>query len=160
MQLYLSPLTVEDPSMFCINFEDNDLVSNTMGVYRPWVMNDGVNVITDAMCIEGNKCGLFNMSRLEIPFFSNLYSSIPSIRITFYYKIISGGSADQGIISNDCYGGVAGAPGNSLFCHLEQQAALSCGLSNPAVSAGGAVSIHTCMVSDVMLRIMPYPRFY
>ena len=38
-----------------------------------------------------------------------------------------------------------GAPGNSMFCHLEQQAALSCGLSNPAVSAGGAVSIHSLL---------------
>ena len=127
--------------MFCIDFEDDDLVNDNMGVYRPWVMNDKVEIIDDSnLCIEGNRCGLFNMSRLEIPMFSNMYSNFRALRISFYYKIMPGGSADQGIISNDCYGGVTGAPGNSIFCHLQQQSLLQCGLNQPAVSLGGGVS--------------------
>ena len=132
-------MTDESADMFCIDFDDDDLVSDNMGVYKPWVMNDNVNVITDAMCIEGNRCGLFNMSRLEIPMFSNMYSNFHTLRISFYYKIMSGGSGDQGIISNDCYGGATGAPRNSIFCHLQQHSLLECGLNEPDVSLGGGV---------------------
>ena len=127
--------------MFCINFEDDDLVNDNMGVYRPWIMNDGVKIIDDPnLCIEGRRCGFFNMSRLEIPMFSNMYSNFEALRIFFYYKIVPGGSADQGIISNDCYGGATGAPGNSIYCSLQQQSLLQCGLNQPGPKLGGGVS--------------------
>ena len=104
--------------MFCIDFEDDDLVSNTWGEYRPWVLNDGVTVVNSPDCPQGKRCGFFNESVLEVPFFSNNYGHWPSLRITLQYKMISfSGTIDQGIVSNDCFPKGTGeyAPGNSLF---------------------------------------------
>ncbi|KAI0240459.1 hypothetical protein LSAT2_008807 [Lamellibrachia satsuma] len=56
---------LKTPLMFCIDFEDDDLVSNTAGVYRPWILNDGVTVVADAQCPQGQRCGFFNESVLE-----------------------------------------------------------------------------------------------
>ncbi len=110
--------TVEDPRMFCIDFEDDDLVSNTWGEYRPWVLNDGVTVVTSPGCPQGSRCGFFNESVLEVPFFSNNYGHWPNLRITLEYKLIAfSGNNDQGIVSNDCFPNGNGlfAAGNSLF---------------------------------------------
>lgn len=102
--------------MFCIDFEANDLISKTFGVYRPWVLNDGVTVVNDSQCPQGDRCGYFNNSVLEVPFFSNNYAQWPSMRITLQYKMISfSGSIDQGIISNDCLNLADYAAGNSLY---------------------------------------------
>ena len=108
--------TVENGLMFCIDFEDDDLVSNTAGVYRPWILNDGVTVVTDAQCPQGQRCGFFNESVLEVPFFSNNYVHWPSMRITLSYRMTQASALDQGIISNDCFNQVANADGNSLYC--------------------------------------------
>ena len=107
--------TVEDPLMFCIDFENGDLISHTVGEYRPWVLNNGVTVVHDLQCPQGQFCGFFNASCLELPFFSNNYDHWPSLRITLSYKMTQTTQMDQGIISNDCYQGLANAPGNSLY---------------------------------------------
>ena len=110
---------VEDPLMFCIDFEDAGLVSTTAGVYRPWILNDGVTIVDNAMganCPQGQRCGFFNESVLEVPFFSNNYVHWPSMRITFNYRMTQATALDQGIISNDCFNQVANADGNSLYC--------------------------------------------
>ena len=111
--------TVEDPKMFCIDFEDDDLVSDTWGEYRPWVLNDGVTVVNSSDCPQGDRCGFFNGSGvLEVPFFSNNYGHWPSLRITLQYNMIAfEGNIDQGIVSNDCFPDGTGqyADGNSLF---------------------------------------------
>ncbi len=101
--------------MFCINFEDDDLVTND--VYQPWVLNRGVTVVSDPAigCPEGNRCGFFNESNLELPFFSNNYDHWHNLRITLHYKQILTTTPDQGIISNDCFNGIDNAPGNSLY---------------------------------------------
>ena len=126
--------------MFCIDFEDDDLVANNMGVYRPWILNDNVLVVTEG----GSKCGFFNESRLEVPFFSNAYSSFTSLRITFRYKIAPGGSADQGLFSNDCFGGAVNAAGNSLYCSASG-GQVTWGLRDPNVQLGGVSgSSQTC----------------
>ncbi|KAK2177173.1 hypothetical protein NP493_615g01049 [Ridgeia piscesae] len=93
-----APVTAlpEVDDMFCIDFETDDLVSVTKGVYRPWVLNDGVHIINDPL----------------------------------------GGSADQGIISNDCFGGAVNAPGNSLFASA-QGTYLSAGFKAPPITLGG-----------------------
>ena len=127
--------TAEVDDMFCIDFETDDLVSVTKGVYRPWVLNDGVHIINDPLGTHG-RVGFFNESHLEIPFFSNAYSSFKSLRISFYYRLAPGGSADQGIISNDCFGGAVNAPGNSLFASA-QGTYLSAGFKAPPVTLGG-----------------------
>ena len=104
--------------MFCIDFEDDDLVSDTLGEYRPWVLNDGVTVVENVECPQGKRCGFFNASVLEVPFFSNNYGHWPNLRIELQYKMISfGGNIDQGIVSNDCFPDGTGlyADGNSLF---------------------------------------------
>ena len=103
--------------MFCIDFEDDDLVSDTWGEYRPYVFNDGVTVVDGPQCQHG-RCGFFNRSVLEVPFFSNNYEHWPNLRITLEYKMIpSSANLDQGIVSNDCFPDGTGlyADGNSLF---------------------------------------------
>ena len=106
---------IEDPLMFCIDFEDDDLISDAFGIYRPWVLNDGVIVVSSPYCPQDIRCGYFNESILEVPFFSYTYNSWPSLRITFHYKQISNSTLDQGIISNDCTPPPF-AEGNSLYC--------------------------------------------
>ena len=109
--------------MFCIDFEDDDLVSDLSGVYRPWVLNDGVTVVNSG-CPQGNRCGFFNASVLEVPFFANNYGHWPNLRITLEYKMISfSGNIDQGIVSNDCFPNGNGqyAAGNSLFISANDQ---------------------------------------
>ena len=102
--------------MFCIDFEDDDLVG-AAGADHPWVFNDGVDIVPYAAagCPQGDRCGYFDEGRLEIPHFSNMYSSFSSLRITFDYRRTAGGVYHQGIISNDCFNGQAGESGNSLL---------------------------------------------
>ena len=102
--------------MFCINFEhEEDLVF--AGADHPWVLNDGVQIVSTASvgCPQGDKCGYFVNSRLEIPFFSNAYSGINSLRITFWFRRDEGYPVTMGMISNDCFNGVPEAAGNSLY---------------------------------------------
>ena len=99
--------------MFCIDFEDDDLVGQ--GAYQPWVLNEDVTVVTSADCPQGSRCGYFNGSRLEIPFFSNAYSSFPGLWVEFWYKRTGSEPANQGLISNDCFQGQTYEPGNSLY---------------------------------------------
>ena len=99
--------------MFCIDFEDDDLVGQ--GVYQPWVMNVDVTVVTDPDCPQGSKCGYFNGSRIEIPFFSNAYSSFDGLWIELWYKRTGTYPVNQGLISNDCFEGQSYEPGNSLY---------------------------------------------
>ena len=47
------------------------------------VVQNGVDGIASDFCPEGNSCGLFNASQLEIPFFSNNWNHLPNIKITF-----------------------------------------------------------------------------
>lgn len=134
-------LIVEEPLMFCINFEDDDLVTND--VYQPWVLNDGVTIVEGASfgCPEGKRCGFFNESILELPFFSNNYGHWNSLRITLHYKMIATSDVDQGIVSNDCYKDVANAPGNSLYCSVGGAGdVFKAGLksSNSSVDANGS----------------------
>ena len=108
--------TAEERLMFCINFEDDDLVTND--VYQPWVLNRGVTVVdaSSVGCPEGNRCGFFNDdSNLELAFFSNNYGHWHNLRITLNYKQIQTSQSDQGIMSNDCWHGTENAPGNSLY---------------------------------------------
>ena len=108
--------------MFCIDFEDADLVSDSVGVYRPWILNDGVTTVDNSMgvtCPQGQRCGFFNESVLEVAFFSNNYAQWPSLRITLDYMMIASTSIDQGIISNDCFNGADYAAGNSLYCSAD-----------------------------------------
>ena len=110
---------VEDSLMFCIDFEDADLVSNTAGVYRPWILNDGVTIDDNTMGAngpQGQRCGFFNESVLEVPFFSNNYVNWPSMKITLSYRMTQATALDQGIISNDCFNQIPNAAGNSLYC--------------------------------------------
>ena len=105
--------------MFCIDFEDDDLVSNIAGVYRPWILNDGVTIVDSLMgvtCPQGQRCGFFNESVLEVAFFSNNYAQWPSLRITLDYMMTASTPIDQGIISNDCFNQANNAAGNSLYC--------------------------------------------
>ena len=106
--------------MFCIDFEDEeDLVF--AGADHPWVLNDGVQIVPKASagCPQGDKCGYFENSRLEIPFFSNAYSGINSLRITFWLRRVDGEPVTMGLISNDCFNGVQDAAGNSLYCSIQ-----------------------------------------
>ena len=136
--------------MFCIDFEDDDLVSNTAGVYRPWVLNDGVTIVDNTInlevnCPQGQRCGFFNESVLEVPFFSNNYAQWPTLRITLSYKMTGSQDVDKGIISNDCFpdATVPFAPGNSLYCSANSGNFLA-GLKGPSpgypVAGGSAVS--------------------
>ena len=139
--------TVEDPLLFCIDFEDDELISNTGGVYRPWVFNNNVTVVSSPHCPQGMRCGYFNESILEVPFFSNTYSTWPSLRITLRYKQISKSLLDQGIISNSCTPPPF-AEGNSLYCSAAAGGdKFKGGLKSPAVNLS-AVSwkrgIHGC----------------
>ncbi|KAI0216080.1 hypothetical protein LSAT2_031858, partial [Lamellibrachia satsuma] len=121
---YTTP--IEERLMFCIDFEDDDLVANGPGFYEPWVLNDGVTIVDSAVnpgvnCPQGQRCGFFNESVLEVPFFSNNYAHWPSLRITLSYKMTQRTNIDQGIISNDCFpdATVPFAPGNSLYCSAD-----------------------------------------
>ena len=69
----------------CIDFENADVLT-TNGLY---VFNDGVSVVSNGIdapldfCPQGNSCGYFNKSKLELPFFANNYNYLPNLRITF-----------------------------------------------------------------------------
>ena len=135
--------------MFCINFEDDDLVAKGPAfVYEPWILNDGVTIVDNTVnpgvnCPEGHRCGFFNESILEIPFFSNNYAHWPYLRITLSYRMTSFGldldmlglnrNPEQGIISNDCFpdGNVPYAPGNSLYFSADD-ISLIAGLKGPS----------------------------
>ena len=147
--------------MFCINFEDDDLVAKGPAfVYEPWILNDGVTIVDNTVnpgvnCPEGHICVFFNESVLKVPFFSNNYAHWPSLRITLSYRMtLFGLELDmrrldripaQGIISNDCFpeGNVPYAPGNSLYCSVGDITFMA-GLKGPspdyAVANGSAVS--------------------
>ena len=128
--------------MFCIDFEDESLVGQ--GADSPWVYNDGVVIVTDKDCPQGDRCGYFNGGgRLELPFFSNNYDGYKSLIITFYHKRTSASPTIQGLISNDCLDGLSGEPGNSLYASSSSTAVekVEVGLKYPAVSLTG-VSIH------------------
>ena len=128
--------TVEEPLMFCINFEDDDLVTND--VYQPWVLNRGVTVVNDTSvgCPEGSRCGFFNdESNLELAFFSNNYGHWHNLRITLNYRQTETSPSDQGIMSNDCFNNVDNAPGNSLYLSSSGDGSLfKCGLKANNVS--------------------------
>ncbi|KAK2153742.1 hypothetical protein NP493_2267g00009 [Ridgeia piscesae] len=134
----------EDKRMFCIDFEDDDLVSDTWGEYRPYVYNDGVTVVDGPQCPQGNRCGFFsNESVLEVPFFSNNYGHWPNLRITLEYKMIpSSANLDQGIVSNDCFPNGNGkfAAGNSLFISANDKT-FNAGLKNP-IGVGPTVTVN------------------
>ena len=127
--------TDEENLMFCIDFEDADLVGQ--GVYQPWVGNNDVTVITSAFCPQGSRCGYFNESTLSVPFFSNAYASFPSLKITFYYNRTPGGPSLQGLISNDCFNHVAAEAGNSLYASCEDDE-VEWGLKNMDFPAPGS----------------------
>ena len=135
--------------MFCIDFEDNDLVSDTWGEYRPYVFNDGVTVVKDTQCPQGDRCGFFNGSGvLEVPFFSNNYGHWPSLRIELEFKMISfSGNIDQGIVSNDCVPDGTGlyAAGNSLYISANDNT-FNTGLKDPS-RAGPTVTVN--VVSNI-----------
>ena len=148
--------TVENPKMFCIDFEDDDLVSDTWGEYRPWVLNDGVTVVEDEQCPQGKKCGFFNGSGvLEVPFFSNNYGHWPNLRIELQYKMISfEAPIDQGIVSNDCFPDGDGlyADGNSLFISANDET-FNAGLKD-VTKTGPTVTA----VSNIESSHSTYPR--
>ena len=104
--------------MFCIDFEDDDLIRDGTP-YQPWVMNRGVTVVKAAECPQGERCGFFNASLLEVPMFSNNYDPWHGLVIKLRYRQTAQSNIDQGIISNDCFGGVPYAPGNSLYCSAD-----------------------------------------
>ena len=123
-----------DQKLFCIDFENQYQLADS-GVY---VYNDGVDVGPDPLCpVAASKCGHFlgSNSRLEVPIFSNAYSSYPSLRITMYLRKTGGGPGDvRGVMSNDCgpSGMMAGADGNSLYCAVNGSL-FTGGLKAPAV---------------------------
>ena len=120
--------------MFCIDFED-ELGLVGQGVDRPWVYNDGV-IVTSDNCPQGTRCGYFDGGRLEVSFFSNKYASIGAFVITFHYKMTSGSSSSQGLISNDCFEGLSGEPGNSLYASCGNSS-VDVGLKAPTASLSG-----------------------
>ena len=148
LSVRLRCLSEMDNTLFCINFE-NDYQLADHGVY---VLNDGVTVVTDSSCPEGQKCGFFNGGRLEVPFFANNYGGLPSLRITFYFKSL-GGTNDQGIISNDCYpdATVPYAAGNSLYCSIKGDV-VSAGLKEP--DADVSASAVSCLAYIVMICLV------
>ena len=137
--------------MFCIDFENGDLISHTAGEYRPWVLNNGVTIVHDPQCPQGQWCGFFNASCLEVPFFSNNYDHWPSLRITLSYKMTQPTHMDQGIVSNDCFQGLANAPGNSLYLSASStnfKAGLKAG--NPATPDASAQYVSSnCICREV-----------
>ncbi|KAI0241986.1 hypothetical protein LSAT2_015249, partial [Lamellibrachia satsuma] len=138
----------EEALMFCIDFEDDDLVSNTAGVYRPWILNDGVTVVTDAQCPQGQRCGFFNESVLEVAFFSNNYAQWPSLRITFDYMMTASTPIDQGIISNDCFNQADYADGNSLYCSADSNT-----LKGGVKGTGNITAVDLSAVSITKLNV-------
>ena len=141
--------------MFCIDFENGDLISHTAGEYRPWVLNNGVTIVHDPQCPQGQWCGFFNASCLEVPFFSNNYDHWPSLRITLSYKMTQPTQMDQGIVSNDCFQGLANAPGNSLYLSASStdfKAGLKAG--NPVIPDASAQYVSSnciCILYDQRL---------
>ena len=121
--------------MFCIDFEDDDLVQGGTA-YQPWLHNRGVTVVTDTQCPQGNRCGFFNESFIEVAMFANNYDSWQRLKITLEYKQILSSQMDQGVISNDCLSEQSGAPGNSLYCSLDASGgSFNAGLKSPPASA-------------------------
>ena len=104
--------------MFCIDFEDDDLIQKGTA-YQPWILNRGVTVVADQQCPQGDRCGFFNESILEVPFFSNNYDPWHGLKITLKYVQLLAGQVDQGVISNDCLNLDSGAPGNSLYLSVD-----------------------------------------
>ena len=141
--------------MFCIDFEDKDLVSNTFGEYRPWVFNDGVTVVTSPQCPQGKRCGFFNASVLEVGFFANNYGHWPNLRITLEYKMIHlSGNIDQGIVSNHCFphGNVMYAAASSLF--MSASALNFNGGLKDSPGSGTTVTV----VSNIVTNHSTYPQ--
>ena len=147
----------EEALMFCIDFEDDDLVSNSAGVYRPWILNDGVTIVDSLMgvtCPQGERCGFFNESVLEVAFFSNNYAQWPSLRITFDYMMAAPIPIDQGIISNDCFNQAGYAAGNSIYCSADSNTLKGGvkGTGNITAVDLSAVSITKWNVSERLLQ--------
>ena len=120
--------------MFCIDFEDADLVGP--GAYQPWVLNEDVTIVSSTSlgpCAEGSQCGYFNASHLVIPFFSNTYASFPSLRITFNYMRTVASPVTRGLISNDCFNDKEGQSGNSLYASCRNSRVLT-GVKKPNVN--------------------------
>ena len=143
--------TDENKKIFCITFEDDDNLVGPGGAEQPYIYNDGVTVVTSALCPQGDKCGWFNNSRLEIPYFSNNYG-FESIRITFQYKRTGAMPETQGIISNDCFNMVPNAAGNSLYCSSTNIGAadnddIEAGLRSPPLPKAPAAFVSASEVS-------------
>ena len=51
------------------------------------VVENGVNGIPADFCPQGNKCGFFNGSQLDIPYFANNYAGLTNIKITLDFYI-------------------------------------------------------------------------
>ena len=132
--------TEEEQLMFCIDFEDDSLVKKGTA-YQPWVLNRGVTVVNSPECPEGNRCGFFNESLIELPMFSNNYDPWHGLKITLKYKQTRTSQFDQGVISNDCFNGVPFAAGNSLYCSVDGSgASFNAGLKSPPASASDVSS--------------------
>ena len=102
--------------MFCIDFEDG--IVGTGGSDKPYIHNEGVEIVGSTpfgVCTSGAKCGRFDESRLEIPLFSNIYSGLDYLRITFNYMNTRTTDGLTGIISNDCFNQQSGKDGNSFY---------------------------------------------
>ena len=100
------------------------------------------------------RCGFFNESRLEIPFFSNAYSSFPSLRISFNYRRTGSSPATQGIISNDCMNGVASEAGNSLYASCADDS-VEVGLRDPLASLTSVSNRNRNRNTNVSLTRLP-----
>ena len=102
--------------MFCIDFEYG--LVGTGGSDKPYIHNEGVDIVGSTPfgdCRSGAKCGRFDESRLEIPLFSNIYSGLDYLRITFSYMNTRAVDGLKGIISNDCFNEQSGEVGNSFY---------------------------------------------
>ena len=136
--------------MFCIDFETPDLVSS--GADHPWVRNKGVDIVnqtSNGPCIQGARCGYFNESHLEIPFFSNAYDGFTSLRITFSYMKTTSTSGLKGLVSNDCFDNQEGRIGNSLYAGCKDTEVKS-GVKQPTVN------LSTVSTSDLYLCCINY----
>ena len=78
------------------------------------VVQNGVDGIAPDFCPEGNSCGFFNSSQLEIPFFSNNWNHLPNIKITFN-MLENVKSSPEGVISNGCRKHKSYVGSNSFF---------------------------------------------
>ena len=104
--------------MFCIDFEDDSLIKKGTA-YQPWLLNRGVTVVNSLECPEGNRCGFFNESLIEIAMFANNYDPWHGLKISLKYMQTQSSQMDQGVVSNDCINLQSGAPGNSLYCSVD-----------------------------------------